>query len=186
MSYAIVLYFDEQLAEIINGLWKQLYQAEISSLAQTEGDVRPHLSIAIYNDLDDESTLFASTAAFAKKEAAIPICFSSVGAFPTDEGVAFLSPTPTSQLLSLHRRFYSALSVFQESSHDYYRPGNWVPHCTVAIHLPEANLLQALRMSIAHLNWPLYGRLTALGIQQVWSDPLRIEDRARFEFREKR
>jgi len=56
---------------------------------------------------------------------------TSLGFFLTGVAPAYLAVTPTGRLLSLHEEVHEALGG--AGSWDYYRPGEWVPHCTLAM-----------------------------------------------------
>lgn len=56
--------------------------------------------------------------------------------FPTVEGVVYLAPDPNPKLLAVHWRFHARLAAHGEPGHPYYRPGRWVPHCTIASGVP--------------------------------------------------
>lgn len=76
---------------------------------------------------------------FARETDATRLSLSAVGTFPTAEGVVFLLPAVTVELLSVHARLHSRLEQAGLTVNPYYLPGRWIPHCTVATDLrPEA------------------------------------------------
>jgi 2'-5' RNA ligase len=97
--------------------------------------IRPHISLAGGEGTPPES-LRGDLADLAARTAPLTIRLSAVGTFPTDQGVVYLAPVVTAELLKLHEAFHAWLNGLGISSFDYYRPANWVPHCTVTINLP--------------------------------------------------
>ena len=47
----------------------------------------------------DKNIIFRRLASFAEKVSGFPLVFASIGAFSTDEGVLFLAPVVTGELL---------------------------------------------------------------------------------------
>jgi hypothetical protein len=92
--------------------------------------------------------LRALTADFARRSSGLSIALSAIGMFPTAEGTLYLAPVVTSELLELHRAFHLELDANGLTSHRYYRPGNWIPHCTVGIGLSSQALACAVDLCL--------------------------------------
>ena len=45
----------------------------------------------------------------------------------------FLSPVSSQTLLNIHSDFHREFNEYLSDGWQYYLPGNWVPHCTLAI-----------------------------------------------------
>ena len=69
---------------------------------------------------------------FARECPALRLHLASVGRFPSNEGVVFLAPVVTRKLLELHTRLHGMPPVAAGTRREYYLPGRWVPHCTIA------------------------------------------------------
>jgi 2'-5' RNA ligase len=139
MAFAIVLYFDPSTEAKVQALWETLAEQGVSSVMATM-DIRPHISLAGWEGAAPE-TWHDELADLAAHTAPLITQLSAVGTFPTDQGVVYLAPVVTAELVKLHETFHARLSRLGISSFDYYRPASWVPHCTVAINLPPEGIL---------------------------------------------
>jgi 2'-5' RNA ligase len=74
----------------------------------------------------------------------LAFAFSSVGAFPTAEGVLFLAPAANRDLLDLEVRVLDRLARFDTEITPYFRAGAWVPHCTLAVGLQPEQMASAM------------------------------------------
>lgn len=142
MAFAVVMYFDAATEAEVRSLWALLSEKQISSVMATMG-IRPHISLAGIENLDAQQ-LCAMLQAFAQSTLPLTVKFGAVATFPTGQGVVYLAPIVTSELLRLHENFHVRLADLSLSSHEYYRPGNWIPHCTVAIDLPPESISAAV------------------------------------------
>jgi hypothetical protein len=61
----------------------------------------------------------------------LPVSMTALGFFLTNKAPAYLAVAPTTALLKLHENVHAALGAMETWS--YYRPGNWMPHCTLAM-----------------------------------------------------
>jgi 2'-5' RNA ligase len=82
-------------------------------------------------------------AAFCEAAAPLPIEFHSVGVFPRPEPVLFLAPRPSAALIERHAAFHALAEKAGLECQPYYRPANWVPHCTLAMRITSAVLPRA-------------------------------------------
>ena len=136
MAFAVILYLDPAADAEVRSLWASLAEKEISSVMAALG-IRPHISLAGL-ELVQAGPFCQALDAFAQSMPPLTVKFESVGTFPTEQGVVYLAPVVTRELLRWHARLDRLVTEMGLSSHEYYRPGNWVPHCTAAIHLtPE-------------------------------------------------
>ncbi len=146
MGYAIVLYFDENSEIIIRDMWKLLYDNNINKLMH-DSNSRPHITLAIYDeDLYDLDNFINSVEDYAKTLKPFKLIVSNIGMFNTNEGVAFLAPKVTGELLDIHYKLYEGLKQYAEFAWNYYIPDNWIPHCTIAIELSKEKLLQSIEV----------------------------------------
>jgi 2'-5' RNA ligase superfamily len=91
----------------------------------------------------------------------VRLTLASVGLFP---GVAvFLAPTVTADLLGLHAGFHRRFARLGQGSWDHYRPGTWVPHCTLVTDMEPDQFAGALAIA-ARVPRPLECRLVEVGI----------------------
>lgn len=148
MGYAVELYFDPKGERRIRGVWEKLARRGISSLKLTIR-ARPHLSLAVFKGSFDPKGFKSALQKFARAASPISINFAAIGTFPTIDGVVFVQPVVTSDLLEFHRRFHAMLTDTGAVSSEYYRPGRWVPHCTVAQGLARAEVTRAIEACAA-------------------------------------
>lgn len=144
MGFAVELDVDETNAAPIKALSDAIY-AQCGGENLTGIGGHPHLSLTVFTQVEPAAidTLLAE---FAATTAPLSITFTAVGVFPTGEGVVYLAPVVTAPLLALHAHFHERLSQLALASNAYYRPGHWMPHCTVGLALPPDKIGQAVTL----------------------------------------
>lgn len=129
-TYAVVLYFDEETEDRLRALWAALDVHGVDSAARTYGaGYRPHLTLSII-ETDEAHRVIDALEAPLAEVAGMPVTLASLGFFVPYPCPAYLAVTPTSRLLALHEQVYDALDM---PCWDHYRPGSWMPHCTLAM-----------------------------------------------------
>ncbi|MCX6048920.1 MAG: 2'-5' RNA ligase family protein [Chloroflexi bacterium] len=139
VGYAVELYFDPALSAKIRRLWETIH----TTCGGAAVGVEPHISLAVV-DTPQPDQLQQLTKIFAQQHAPLPIALDAIGTFPSAEGVVYLAPVVTLALLELHRDFHQQLADNALIAYPYYRPGQWIPHCTVGIQLPAEKIADAL------------------------------------------
>lgn len=130
MPYAVELLFDKETEEYIYGIWDILHRTGLNRYMIESGG-KPHITLAIYDTVN--YPLFEERVElFLKDMEGFPLRFSSFGMFPGGRGTVFIAPTVTSHLLDVHSRFHRVFKDYDGLAWEYYRPGVWVPHCTVS------------------------------------------------------
>jgi 2'-5' RNA ligase len=158
MPYAVELALDLRSAAAVRRAWRELADAGIGYVAGS--GARPHLTLGIWDTIDHERAEAVVTR-FAAETAPVRLTLASVGLFP---GVAvFLAPTVTTDLLDLHAGFHRRFDRLGQGSWDHYRPGTWVPHCTLATDMEPGQFAGALAIA-GRVPLPLECRLVELGI----------------------
>ena len=147
VAHAIELELDVAAARKVTGLLAVLEAAGVAPITAAAPDVHPHVSIGVAADAAPEAVRDAlvgvATAGLP------PVRLSSVGAFVTPEAVVFLGVTPTVALLELNRRVHARLDTAHLAAWPLYRPGTWVPHCTLAMRPADLTAaLSALRAAV--------------------------------------
>ena len=130
MRYAIELYFDTRTEERIMSLAKKVAKNNLSTKF-LEWKTRPHVTLAVFNDVDEERCT-QLLERFAKNHKAFPAFLDSVGMF-NDTKTIFLSPTMTRSMYDLHSELYALMNEFNSQGWEWYQPDGWVPHCTIAL-----------------------------------------------------
>ena len=169
MGYAVELFCDPKSERAVCEIWDGL-GAALGKPSLSELGARPHVSLAVYSDDLDASGLSKRLHGFSKQlrdfagsVAPFEFKLSSVGTFPGSEGVVFLAPVATRQLLAVHARFHEVFSQYDESGAAYYLPGNWVPHCTVAIDLAAPEVMEAIAYCREAFQ-PVTGKFQEIGL----------------------
>jgi 2'-5' RNA ligase len=164
VPYAVELRFDEDLAQGVRALWRALDAVGAGGFAPG-GEPVPHLSLAVYDDDDeiDEATAGHLVARLAARGAPAELAFAGLGVFPTEERVLFLAPVVTPTLLHLHAAYHAMATSLGATCRPYYLPGSWVPHCTLSMLGPMADVQEG----IGHLaaRWtPLRGTVRSVAL----------------------
>lgn len=146
MGYAVELNFDAESSARIRNLWQCLADAGVNR-TMIDVNASPHISLAVFSEIEPE-ILRPLLAEFAAMVTPIPVRLAAVGTFPImaqgDEGAVFLAPSVSTRLLAEHDRFHRMLNEYNIYAHEYYRPGNWVPHCTVALNAAPDQVMKAV------------------------------------------
>ena len=160
-GFAIELTFDPETAAKLAALWDTIARAGISTFMQDVGAF-PHISLAVFDDIECQE-LRKAIAEFAHSVTPMDVILSAVGTFPGDEGVVFVAPVVTPELLDMHARLQQVLKEHGFEPWDHYVPGKWFPHCTVAMELGPDPVCKALDLCRASdVFGP--GQLTGLSI----------------------
>lgn len=161
MGYAVELYFDSQTEKNVWDLRRVLRKHGIPCTLGELGD-RPHISLAVFPHVDCDR-LIALTHEFASKFEPFAVQLSAIGTFPTGENGLFLSPVPTQELLNCHKEFHDGLTESTITPSAYYISQNWIPHCTVEMNIPDAQLLKAIELCKKTFK-PLFGQIQEIGV----------------------
>jgi 2'-5' RNA ligase len=129
MPFGIELLFDGPTEKRIRSIWKKLEKNKVSTPLYRDN---PHVTLAAF-EKSDMASVERRCRTIARGFRALPACFESIGSF-TREGVFFLAPVATADLLGLHQKIHEALRGLAKNSSRYYWPGvHWAPHCTLSM-----------------------------------------------------
>lgn len=103
----------------------------------------PHLTLARYADLSPE-ILNEALALFARK-VPVSLTFDRIGLFDVDPRVLWLSPRHDAGLIALHATIHATIGPSLCDPH--YRPGQWIPHLTLATAIPANRREDALALA---------------------------------------
>jgi 2'-5' RNA ligase len=163
LGYAVELYFDSQTEKRVWELRQLLIEHGIASLIGGLGD-RPHVSLAVFPEVDCNE-LISVTKEYANGIEPFDVQFSAIGSFPTIENVLFLSPVLTEKLLDHHSDFHHMLVEAKLTASAYYLPGNWTPHCTVEMNIPDEQF-SAAREICKKSFIPFTGQFQEIGVTE--------------------
>jgi 2'-5' RNA ligase len=164
MSFFVALTLEPAADAAVREMWQALADAGINRVMVDSG-CPPHVTLGSGEPADADS-LAESLASLAGSVTPFPLTLSSVGSFPTDQGVVFLGVTVTRPLLELHAAFDRLFAHHVRRPNSYYRVGTWVPHCTLAIGL-SADRHAAAAACIRPFSLPIVCRARELVVGDV-------------------
>jgi len=175
MNFAVEMFFDAAADERVREVWERIAKAGLPSRLLENGST-PHVSLGVCAELDPRA--FAEELReFAAGEPRISARLVSVATFANREGVVFFGVVATRDLLDLHARFDAMFDRAARGPWEYYRPGRWVPHCTLTTALDPAQVAAALRVC-AETTLPMQVTLAEVAIVENPS----VKVHARFPF----
>ena len=159
MVAALEIYFDPVAERRMRTLWTALDEAGVTNLGtHTHRRHRPHISLAVADELDPLRV--ADAVAGLTMPPPLTLSFQYVGQFPG--GVLWLGPAPTTELLDLHARVLRRLDRAEIEISELYRPGTWVPHCTLSMTARRDSVARAVPVCCDAL--PLPARLLTAAV----------------------
>ncbi|GIP33938.1 2'-5' RNA ligase family protein [Paenibacillus sp. J2TS4] len=164
IRYAVELFVDDRTEQYVRGLWKGLEQKGITDDMASIQEIQPHLTVAVYNELDTER-FQDEMAAFMQGTLALTVPVDIVGCFPAS-GTVFLGPTVTAGLLQLHQRFHNRFNELRSQAIPFYLPGRWNPHCTLATNLTSSQLGKTLDYCVGQFS-PFQAVLQQIGLVEL-------------------
>ncbi|GIF62295.1 2'-5' RNA ligase [Asanoa ishikariensis] len=165
MVAALELYLDTDATRRLRALWKALEAEGIPTLASLQDSKhRPHVSLAAASQLSPSAVASALGDAPVGRDLVLDLDF--VGQFVGR--VLWLGVTPTEALLERHRAVHDRLAAGGVSVWDHYRPGLWVPHCTVSLRVPNPLMGAAVRRCLEIL--PLRATVTGASVTDHAND----------------
>src|SRR5215510_11260342 len=156
-GFAVELLFDRRGDEAVRRVWRAL-----GGPVEARQSARPHVTLAVYGRVAP-APFAAALASWAAAARPLDLRLASVGLFPGDARVIFFAPIVTIELLELHRGFHAALASVGQDPWALYRPGAWVPHCTLAMEIDPAALHRAVDAA-RDAPLPIDVRLSAVGL----------------------
>ncbi|MGV0788630.1 2'-5' RNA ligase family protein [Mycolicibacterium sp. XJ2] len=136
MALAVCLLLNRRSERAIRGLWDRLEDAGVPSLrSHTHRRHLPHLSYAVLREWDG----IAVVRALENLDGGGPLelTFDGLGLFR--RGRVWLIAGVSTDLVARQQRVAEAVVASGADLHKHYRPGIWMPHCSLA---PRATLDQ--------------------------------------------
>ncbi len=160
MPFAIQLFVDPVSDSIVRSLWEEIARAGL--FAMRDSGNRPHVSLAIYRELD--VALCANLLdVFAATHAPFALTFVSLGIFHEGQIVVFLAPVASVALLDLHKEIHALLQGTGTFPAPYYLPGRWTPHCSLATRVPAELISQVVDIGLG-VSFPLTFTIEEIGV----------------------
>lgn len=143
MAFAISLKAIDSTADPIRALWGQVAAIEtIPSMAAL--NYPPHITLAIYDDIDPERLRAVLAEAFTGASA-LSLTFAQLNYFDTEPLVLWAVPSPLPALNSAHEGVHARIDP--SLCHPHYRPGAWVPHCTLGTKIQAERRAEAISLA---------------------------------------
>jgi 2'-5' RNA ligase len=131
MAAGVVLTLEPVGDGRVRKAWAALDAAGVRSAASTNTATgyRPHVSLAVFDAAAAMDDALRDAVAGA---VGLSLRFGALGVFPGSDGVLFYGAVVTHQLAALQRGVYDVVAAHAHGYWDYYVPGVWIPHCTLA------------------------------------------------------
>jgi 2'-5' RNA ligase len=129
VALAVCLLFDRRSERAVRGLWERLEQRGVASLrSHTHGRHVPHVSYAVLRSWDQ--TAVAAALAELHDGPPVELSFDGVGLFR--RGRTWLVAGVSTDFVARQARVVEAVTATGAELHKHYRPGIWLPHCSLA------------------------------------------------------
>jgi 2'-5' RNA ligase len=136
VALAVCLLFDRRSERAVRALWDRVEQQGVGSLrSHTHGRHVPHVSYAVLRRWDLEAVGDALAALDGGEP--VDLSFDGVGLFR--RGRMWLVAGVSADFVARQQRVVEAVADTGAELHKHYRPGIWLPHCSLA---PRATLEQ--------------------------------------------
>ena len=136
MALAVCLLFDRRSERAVRALWDRVEEQGVGSLrSHTHGRHVPHVSYAVLRRWDQ----VAVTDALDRLDGgeSVEVSFDGVGLFR--RGRTWLLAGVSADFVTRQLRVVEAVTAAGAELHKHYRPGVWLPHCSLA---PRATLAE--------------------------------------------
>jgi 2'-5' RNA ligase superfamily len=136
VALAVCLLFDRRSERAVRALWDRVEEQGVASLrSHTHGRHVPHVSYAVLRQWDQAAVADALVAIGGGEP--VELSFEGVGLFR--RGRTWLVAGVSADFVARQQRVVEAITATGAELHKHYRPGIWLPHCSVA---PRATLAQ--------------------------------------------
>jgi len=143
MALALNIRSDHQTSSKIEQLWQDCSRLEESPSMINLG-YRPHITFAIYDDIDSQLLLDIFDTVFASVHETA-ISFNKIDMFESpDSLVLWANPVLPASISAIHGRIHELINV--NTCRDHYRPSNWIPHCSLATSIPLNRKAEAISL----------------------------------------
>ena len=140
MIHAISLKSTNETAAEVFKLWDEVAVFEHTPSMRAL-NYPPHFTLAVYEECPSDPLDDVFDRAFGS-QFEVSIDFSRISYFQNEFLVLWARPVVNDALLRMHAALHREID--SGICHEHYRPGNWVPHCTLATKVPQAKSAEAL------------------------------------------
>jgi hypothetical protein len=154
VALAVCLLFDRRSERAVRALWDRVEEQGVGSLrSHTHGRHVPHVSYAVLRRWDQAAVVEALAGLDGGEP--VDLSFDGVGLFR--RGRTWLVAGVSADFVARQQRVVEAVTATGAELHKHYRPGIWLPHCSLA---PRATLAQLPGVVAAVMDvLPLQARL---------------------------
>ena len=164
MDFAIKTCFASPASELVRAIWDDLAQDGIATFMKTSGSF-PGITLGVWEGGHEES-LRKMAEAFARKAGRITVESYGLASFPTDPAHVFLGIVPSDPLLQMHRVFHGIDPASSAKSSEFYQPGSWVPHSTLALRCRPDQIVRVTEICLKHKT-RFKAELAAVGLVEI-------------------
>jgi len=142
MGFSLNIKASNSSARALTELWDVVGAFEETPSMRALGYV-PHFTFAIYDsdEVSDDLRLAAIEQA-AAREAGPHLTFDRIRTFAGPPLVLWADPRSQDQLMRMHAAIHRIIDP--KLCRPHYRPGSWVPHCTLAMNIRADRHTEAL------------------------------------------
>jgi 2'-5' RNA ligase len=143
MAFAISLKAANSTADPVWALWAEISRLE-SQPSMAALDYAPHITLAVYDDVDPGRLRTVLAEAFTGASA-LRLTFTRLCFFDNIPLVLWADPSLTQALAGAHARVHARIDPGLCRPH--YRPGAWVPHCTLGAQITAEHRDEAIALA---------------------------------------
>jgi 2'-5' RNA ligase len=133
MGFALNIKAANPSARTLIALWDVVAAFEDTSSMRAL-DYAPHFTFAIYDtDGIDEATREDALGQAVHQQRELRVIFDRIGVFEGPPLVLWADPGPQNALRQMHKAIHDVIDPTLCRPH--YRPGFWVPHCTLGMNI---------------------------------------------------
>jgi 2'-5' RNA ligase len=142
MGFSLNVKVSNSSARALTGLWDVVGAFEEPPSMRALG-YAPHFTFAIYDtDHVSEMTRRDALEGAARGETELRLIFDRIGMFEGATLVLWADPGPQDSLRQMHKAIHDVIDPMLCRPH--YRPGFWVPHCTLGMNIRADRRAEAL------------------------------------------
>jgi 2'-5' RNA ligase len=167
MPVAVQLFLDTKQSALIRHIWQSLADIGVSHMIDCQSV--PHVTLAIWDEVDTEaySDIAPEYAAFWTD---YKFSFSHIGVFPSTHTI-FGAPAVNRELVDKHALLFRTIEGTRSELTDYYVPGRWNPHCTLATEFDDDRWDSVF--DICRREWqPFVAGVEALALVEFGNGPI--------------
>ena len=173
MPYAVAATFDQDLqAEMSDPMDK--FRSHGLGKTPTDYGEPPHMTLAMFKDTTLDTRKIVSACESVRRQK-IEMKLQVFGSFVAEENNAtiYLNPVLSNELAVLHAELHKEFdNLGMHNQHEYFRPGQWVPHCSMVLELSKDDYLKAVKVCMDLPKKLYHGFMTNLLVAEIF--PVRV------------